>query len=73
MYVAEIVKGGPADQAGFLLGDRIISMDGVEITESGDIIKVRDSHEVGDVIEVVVEREGEEVTLNLKIGDSADY
>ena len=73
VYVAEIVKGGPADQAGFLLGDRIISMDGVEITESGDIIKVRDSHEVGDVIKVVVEREGKEVTLDLKIGDSADY
>lgn len=73
VYVAEIVKGGPADQAGFLIGDRIVSMDGVEITQSSDIIKVRDAHEVGEFIEVIVERDGEMVTLNLEIGDSADY
>lgn len=73
VYVAEIVKGGPADQAGFVIGDRIVSMDGVEITQSSDIIKVRDAHEVGEFIEVIVERDGEMVTLNLEIGDSADY
>ena len=73
VYVAEIVKGGPADQAGFMIGDRIISMDGVEITQSSDIIKVRDAHEVGEFIEVVIERDGEKITLNLEIGDSADY
>lgn len=73
VYVAEVVKGGPADQAGFLIGDRIVSMDGVEITQSSDIIKVRDAHEVGEFIEVIVERDGEMVTLNLEIGDSADY
>ena len=73
VYVAEIVKGGPADQAGFMIGDRIISMDGVEIIQSSDIIKVRDAHEVGEFIEVVVERDGEIITLNLEVGDSADY
>lgn len=73
IYVEEIVKDGPADQAGFMLGDRIISMDGVEIKETGDIIKVRDSHEVGDTIETVVERDGKEITLSLKIADSADF
>lgn len=73
IYVAEIVAGGPADQAGMQLGDKIITVDGVEITESGDIIKVRDSHEVGDAIEIVVERDGKEITLTLIVGDSADY
>lgn len=73
IYVEEIVKGGPADKAGFKLGDRIISMDGVEIKETGDIIKVRDSHEVGDTIEVLVERDGKEITLPLTIADSADF
>ena len=73
VFVAEIVKGGPADQAGFMLGDKILTMDGVDIKESGDIIKVRDSHEVGDQIEVVVLRDDKEVTLTITIGDSADY
>ena len=73
VFVAEIVKDGPADAAGLVIGDRIVSMDNVEITDTGDIIKVRDSHAVGDMIDVVVERDGKQLTLALKIGDSADY
>ena len=38
-----------------------------------DIIRVRDSHKVGDTVEVIVERDGKEVTLTMEIGDSADY
>jgi serine protease Do len=34
---------------------------------------VRDSHKVGDAVEVIVERDGKEVTLTMEIGDSADY
>ena len=73
VYVAEIVKDGPADKAGFELGDKVIRFDGVEIKETGDIIRVRDKHKVGDTVEVIVERDGKEVTLNMTIGDSADY
>ena len=73
VFVAEIVKGGPSDKAGLELGDRVLFFDGVEIKETGDIIRVRDSHKVGDTVEVIVEREGKEVTLNMTIGDSADY
>ena len=73
IFVEEIVKDGPAYKAGFVLGDKLISMDGVEIKETGDIIKVRDSHKVGDTIEVVVERDGKEMTLSLTIADSADF
>ena len=68
-----MVIGGPADQAGIEIGDLILTMDGVAISESDDIIDVRDSHEVGDEVEVVVIREGKEITLNLVIGDSGDY
>ena len=73
VYVAELVKDGPGDQAGFKIGDRLVNIDGVEIKESDDIIKVRDSHNVGDAVDVIVDRDGEEVTLTLVIGDSADY
>ena len=73
IFVAEIVPGGPAEAAGIQLGDKIITMDGVEIKDTGDIIKVRDSHAVGEDIVTVVERDGKQVTLMLNIGDSADY
>ena len=73
VFIAGLVKNGPAEEAGLALGDRILYIDNVEITDTGDIIKVRDSHAVGDVIDFVVERDGKELTLTLKIGDSADY
>lgn len=73
VFVAEFIKGGPGEQAGFKIGDKILTMDGVEIKVSGDIIDVRDSHKVGDSVKVVVLRDGKEVELTLTIGDSADY
>ena len=73
IFVAEIVRDGPGDLAGLKLGDQILTVDGVEIKDTGDIIKVRDSHKVGDTIEVVVERDGKEMTLSLTIADSADF
>ncbi len=69
IYVADLDAGGPGADAGLEVGDRLITMDGVEITESNDIIGVRDSHAVGDTIEVVVDRNGEELSLELTIGD----
>ena len=73
VYVCEYVDGGPADQAGLKIGDKIISMDGVAINSSDDIIVIRDSHEVGDTIEFVIERDGKQMTVDFTIGDSADY
>ncbi|MBO4408077.1 MAG: trypsin-like peptidase domain-containing protein [Clostridiales bacterium] len=73
VYVRAYTKKGPGDEAGIQIGDKIVSMDGVAIKQSNDIIDVRDSHKVGDVIKVVVERDGKETELSLKIGDSADF
>ena len=49
-----MIPGGPADLAGIEIGDLILSLGGVEITETDDIIDVRDSHDVGDTLEVVI-------------------
>jgi len=72
IYVADVVSGGPGAKAGLKIGDIILKLDGVEIKETSDIIRVRDSHEVGDKVEVVIERNGKEMTLTMEIGDSAD-
>ena len=72
IFVAEIVRDGPGDLAGLKLGDQILTVDGVEIKDTGDIIKVRDSHKVGDVVDFEIIRDGKQITLPLTIGDSAD-
>lgn len=73
VYCMELTRGGPAEKAGIKVGDRLISLGGVEIKNSNDIIGVRDSHKVGDSITVVVERNGSTHTLTLVVGDSSDF
>ena len=73
VYCMEVTPGGPAEKAGIKVGDRLISLDGVEIKNSNDIIVVRDSHKVGDSITAVVERDGSRLTLTLVVGDSGDF
>ena len=73
VYVYEYIAGGPAENAGLRMGDKIISMDGVAITSSDDIIEIRDSHNVGDTVVFVIERDGKRMDVDLVIGDSAEY
>ncbi|MBP5181049.1 MAG: trypsin-like peptidase domain-containing protein [Clostridiales bacterium] len=72
VFCSEVEPGGPADEAGIMPDDLIVSVDGVEINETDDIIDVRDRHEPGDEIPVVVERNGRRMELTLVIGDSND-
>lgn len=71
VYVNEVVEGGPADDAGLCVGDRILTIDGVVIVDSSDMISARDAHVAGDEMIMVVERDGEEITVSLILGDSA--
>lgn len=70
VYIAELALKGPGENAGLKVGDRIVSFDGVEISNTSDIIDIRDSHEVGDFLPIVVERDGDILELSLRIGDS---
>ncbi len=71
VYIVVIDEGGPADNGLFKIGDIIREIDGVVITQSSDIIDVRNAHSVGDELTFVVERDGELIEINLTIGDSS--
>ena len=72
VYIAAVDEGGPAELAGLQEGDLIISIDGVEIGETDDIISVRDRHVPGDEVPFVIERDGRQREVILVIGDSND-
>ena len=73
IYITQVHPDGPADKAGIKVGDRLISLAGVEIKKANDIIDVRDTQKVGNSIEVVVDRDGTTMTFTLIVGDSGDY
>ncbi len=52
-----------AQEAGFQIGDRIAKADGKKISDYDDLTAVLEKHSPGDTISVIVERDGQKVTL----------
>jgi putative serine protease PepD len=66
--VQQLTAGSPADQAGMKLNDRIVSVDGANVPGSAELRGIVQAHKVGDTVKVVVVRDGQEKTLNVKLG-----
>jgi serine protease Do len=65
--VAEVVKGGPAEEAGIQRGDVIIEFDGQKIGKMRDLPTLVASEPVGKEVKVVAQRDGKEKTFTVKI------
>ncbi len=70
VYIVQIVEGGTADLAGLQMGDRIVSFDGQEISSASDVKSILKKHAVGDVVQMVVDRDGEQVELDIALHGS---
>src|SRR5580698_4711516 len=70
--VAGVDPKGPAKPAGIEAGDVIIKFDGKEVKESRDLPRLVASMPVGRQVEVVVVRNGKEVTKTVTLGRLED-
>lgn len=61
--VTEVVEGGEADKSGIEVADILVRMDGMEINNVRDIIKVLNKHKVGDRVSMELFRGQEKVKL----------
>lgn len=66
------VPEGPAKDAGVLQGDVIVTFDGVDVENTGALVRQVGNTEVGKTVRVVVFREGKTVTLKIKLGRRED-
>ncbi len=67
VYVYSVSEGTSAERAGFRTGDLIVSVAGTDVYSADEVKAVFNSHEIGDVITVVVERNEEERELQLEL------
>lgn len=67
-YVAQVVSGGPADKAGIQQGDVILSIDGQTLDAQHSFADILFQHKPGDVVTVVINRSGKEMTVKLTLG-----
>jgi hypothetical protein len=63
----------PADAAGLLRGDVVLSVDGVVLETPGNLERLLRSKAPGDVIEVTTYRDGERTTASITLTDAADH
>lgn len=59
----EVLRGGPAEQAGLRDGDVLLSIDGAPVNSANELTDVLDRHYPGDVVDLVwIDRAGEQLT-----------
>lgn len=71
-FVSRVIAGSPAEKVGMMRGDIIIKFDGKEINEERPLFKAISTRKVGDRVELIVDRQGENITLNPVLSDSPD-
>ncbi|CAG0959178.1 serine protease Do [Methanosarcinales archaeon] len=63
VVITDVVKGSEADRSGIEIADILIRMDGTEINNVRDLIKVLNKHKVGDIVTMEFFRGQEKVKL----------
>ena len=70
VYVAEVVEGSAAEEAGIRSGDVILSVDGITTLRSSELLEQLGRHRPGDEVTLTVEREGKERDFDVVLKNS---
>jgi serine protease Do len=71
-YVAQITPNTPAARIGIQEGDVIVQIGDDTIDESADVLTAVRSHRPGEDVEIVVDRDGERITLTATLAERPD-
>ena len=71
-YVTQVTADTPADRIGIQEGDVIVQIGADEIETSADVLTAIRSHRPGDTVDVIVDRDGERVTLTATLQERPD-
>lgn len=69
-YVRSVEDFSPAQKAGLQAGDVIVKVDGQSITTMNELNDIKNSHKVGDVLTLTVNRNGEERELKVTLEET---
>ncbi len=69
IYVSEVIDEGPAEKAGFKVGDIIIKAEGTEVETMDELNEIKYKYKIGDEFKVTVLRNGKEIELKVTLGE----
>ena len=67
VYIYKVESGGSANTAGLQSGDCILEVNGTKVADSSEFTKAVDSYKIGDTINIMVYRNGQEVTCSITL------
>ena len=70
--VIAVSTGYPAANAGIEAGDIVVSVDGQTATTAQEMTEIIRTHQPGDVVTVVVERDGQELSKQVTLGTNPE-
>lgn len=70
VYIQSVENFSPAEKAGLKAGDVIIKADGKDITTMDELTEIKNSHQIGDSITLVVNRNGEEKEISVTLEET---
>jgi peroxiredoxin len=72
VMVGDVFPGSAAESAGLQSGDRLVSLGNAAIVDPPDVHVALNGHHVGEDVELRIERAGQPVRLNLRLGAKPD-
>lgn len=70
--IVQVLENSPADRAGLKDNDVVVKFDGVDVSSDAELVSLIHSHVPGDVVEIVVNRNGKEIKFVVTLGSSSD-
>jgi len=67
--IDNVTSGTGADEAGLQVGDLVISIDGAPVQDGGDLAAQVQTHQPGDTVDLVVVRDGNEMTVPVTMSE----
>ena len=69
VYVVSVSEGSGAEKAGILIGDVIVKADGKAVTNMDELNDIRDTHKAGEALKLDIVRSGQNMTVNVVLGE----
>ena len=70
VYVKSVEDFSPAEKAGVKPGDVIIKADGKDVEDMDDLDEIKNSHQIGETMTLIVTRNGEERELTVTLEET---
>ncbi|MGJ8455021.1 Do family serine endopeptidase [Pseudothermotoga sp. U03pept] len=72
VLIVQVLENSPAEKAGLRENDVVVKFDNISVASDSELVSLIHSHVPGDVVTIVVNRSGKEITLKVTLGASTD-